>query len=274
MPVELHKTKSEKGRVWHEVKITGAPNHISAGDVLSDGEFRAISVAAFLADADSRVGSAPIVFDDPISSLDQRYEVAIAKRLVEKAKTQQVIVFTHRLSLLAVLESNAKDEGVTASVTAIGPEGKKRGVPRQPPAYAQNTKKTLNALCNQRMSSARRSLATDGWDGYEPLAQAICRDTRATLERMVERDLLFEIVRRFHPELQTKGKLRGLAKIEISDCEFIDDMMSYFSKFIHSQSEETPNPPPEADELEKALNKIKDWRDNFDARPIPAATNP
>lgn len=273
VPVKLVKTKSSKGRVWHQIQIDGASSSVAAADVLSDGEFRAVSLAAFFADADSRTSPAPLVFDDPISSLDQGYENAIARRIVQKSKTQQVIVFTHRLSLLALLESFAGEEGVTHSVNAIGPEGKKRGVPRDAPMFTQNTKTALNTLCDQRIANAKRRLAAEGWDGYEIEANAICRDARATLERVVERDLLAEVVRRFHPEIQTKGKLMKLAKIEVSDCEFIDVMMSYFSKFIHSQSDETPTPPPDAEELQSSLIKLRDWRNNFDVRPIPTGTN-
>jgi ABC-type Mn2+/Zn2+ transport system ATPase subunit len=272
VPVKLEKTRTNKGRVWHQIKIDGASPDVAAADVLSDGEFRAVSLAAFFADADSRDGAAPLVFDDPISSLDQGYEKAIAQRIVLKAKSQQVIVFTHRLSLLALLETFAGEEGVVHSINAIGHEGKRRGVPRDAPMFTQNTKTVLNTLCDQRMTNARKRLAAEGWDGYEIEANAICRDARATLERMVERDLLAEVVRRFNPELQTKGKLNKLAKIEVSDCEFIDEMMSYFSKFIHSQSDETPTPPPDAEELQSALNKLRDWRNRFEARPIPTAT--
>jgi hypothetical protein len=63
-----------------------------------------------------------------------------------------------------------------------------------------------------------------------------------------------------------------LAKIELSDCELIDEMMSYYSKFIHSQSDETPTPPPGAEDLEKSLIKIRDWRNEFDARPTPTGS--
>jgi energy-coupling factor transporter ATP-binding protein EcfA2 len=274
VPAKLEKTRTNKGRVWHQIKIDGASPDVAAADVLSDGEYRAVSVAAFFADADSRTTTAPLVFDDPVSSLDQGYEVAIARRIVEKSKTQQVIVFTHRLSLLSLLESLAKDEGVASAINAIGPAGKKRGVPRDAPMFTQKTKAVLNTLCNQRMDAARKRLKEEGWDGYEIEANAICRDARATLERMVELDLVAEVVRRFHPEIQTKNKLTKLAKIEIGDCEFIDEMMSYFSKFIHSQSVETPAPPPPEDELQEALNQIKKWRDTYDARPIPTASNP
>jgi len=268
VPVMLEKTRANKGRIWHQIKIDGASSDVAAADVLSDGEFRAVSLAAFFADADSRNGAAPLVFDDPISSLDQGYEKAIAQRISLKAKSQQVIVFTHRLSLLSLLESYAKKDGVTIAINGIGPEGKRRGVPRDAPMFSQKTKTVLNTLCDQRMIAAKKRLETEGWDGYEIEASAICRDARAALERIVEKDLIAEVVRRNNPEVQTKGKLEQLAKVEPSDCAFIEEMMSYFSQFIHSQSDETPTSPPDAEELQNVLNKIRDWRNAFEDRPL------
>jgi ABC-type Mn2+/Zn2+ transport system ATPase subunit len=269
VPVKLEKTRTNKGRVWHQIKIDGAGSDVAAADILSDGEFRAVSLAAFFADADSRDSAAPLIFDDPISSLDQGYEKAIARRIVLKAKSQQVIVFTHRLSLLSLLESYAKEGGVTIAISGIGPEGKKRGVPRDAPMFSQKTKSVLNTLCDQRMTAAKKRLDKEGWDGYEIEANAICRDARAALERIVEKDLIAEVVRRNNPEVQTKGRLEQLAKVEASDCAFVEEMMSYFSQFIHSQSDETPISPPDAEELQDTLNKIRDWRNDFEARPLP-----
>ena len=268
VPVRLVKTRTDKGRVWHQIQIDGANSSVAAADVLSEGEFRAVSLAVFFADAGSRNGANPLVFDDPISSLDQDYEKAIARRIIQKAKKQQVIVFTHRLSLLSLLESYAKGENFALSINSIGSEGKKRGVPRDAPMFSQKTKAALNTLCGQRMSAAKKRLEKDGWDGYEIEANAICRDTRAVLERIVEKDLIAEVVRRNSPEVQTKGKLEQLAKVDASDCAFVEEMMSYFSQFIHSQPDETPNPPPDTDELQDVLNKLREWRNDFENRPI------
>jgi ABC-type transport system involved in cytochrome bd biosynthesis fused ATPase/permease subunit len=77
---------------------------VKTSDILSEGEFRIVSLAAFLADTEGRGAKTPFIFDDPISSLDQVYEEATAQRLVMLSKTRQVIVFTHRLSLLGLLD--------------------------------------------------------------------------------------------------------------------------------------------------------------------------
>ncbi len=101
--IELVKARTEHGRVKHKIQLSGLDtqhNRSKAMNVLSEGEQRIVSLAAFLADITSKPNSAPLIFDDPISSLDQIYEEHAAKRLVDLSEERQVIVFTHRLSLL------------------------------------------------------------------------------------------------------------------------------------------------------------------------------
>ena len=82
LPVELKKTRADVGHVYHQIflKNIRAPG-VKTIDILSEGEFRIISLAAFLADSEGRGAKTPFVFDDPISSLDQPYEEATARRL-------------------------------------------------------------------------------------------------------------------------------------------------------------------------------------------------
>src|SRR5690606_1981664 len=98
--VELVKTKTKLGRVQHKIQLQGlnkSHGKSKAMNVLSEGEQRVVSLAAFLADVTSKPNSAPFIFDDPISSLDQTYEEHTAKRLIDLSRERQVIVFTHRL---------------------------------------------------------------------------------------------------------------------------------------------------------------------------------
>jgi len=80
--IELNKVKVSKGRVLHRLQLQNARRK-PLDDVLSEGEYRIVSLAAFLADVEGKDFSAPFVFDDPISSLDQDFEEAVVQRLVE-----------------------------------------------------------------------------------------------------------------------------------------------------------------------------------------------
>ena len=72
-------------------------------EILSEGEQRAIALGSFFAELALANHSCGIVFDDPVSSLDHWRRLNVARRLVEEAKSRQVIVFTHDTSFLGQL---------------------------------------------------------------------------------------------------------------------------------------------------------------------------
>ena len=57
-----------------------------------------------------------------------------------------------------------------------------------------------------------------------------------------------------------------MAKITKDDCELIEKLMSDFSCFEHSQSDESPVEIPEPDILESYLDSIIIWHEAFKTR--------
>jgi hypothetical protein len=260
--VELVKKRVEHGRVLHELRLakarSGAPR-----DVLSEGEHRVVSLAAFLADVTGKLQPAPFVFDDPISSLDQDFEEAVVQRLVRLASDRQVIVFTHRVSLLVLLQEYGKREGREPKVTCVRCEPWGTGEPGDTPLFAKKPDKALNALLNENLAKARKAHDEEGQTAYAPLAKAICSDFRILLERMIECELLADVVQRFRRAVNTQGKLDKLARITAEDCKFFDNMMTKYSRYEHSQPNEAPVAPPAPDELKADLEALRDWRVDF-----------
>lgn len=76
------------------------------------------------------------------------------------------------------------------------------------------------------------------------------------LERVVEKDLINEVVRRFSPEVNTNAKIHALAKITKEDCSFVDEYMTKYSRYEHSQPDEAPVQLATPDEIESDLTKI------------------
>jgi SspJ family small acid-soluble spore protein len=264
--VELVKKRVDRGHVLHELRLanarSGAPR-----DVLSEGEHRVVSLAAFLADVTGKLQPAPFVFDDPISSLDQDFEEAVVLRLVRLAADRQVIVFTHRISLLVLLKEYGEREGREPKVTCVRSEGWGTGEPGDTPLFAKKPEKALNALLNENLARARKAHDELGQEAYSPLAKAICSDFRILLERMIESELLADVVQRFRRAVNTQGKLYKLARITAEDCKLFDDLMTKYSRYEHSQPNEAPVAPPAPDELKTDMEALRDWRTAFVARP-------
>lgn len=251
--VELKKAKTQIGRVYHRIYLKNKPKSVKISDVLSEGEFRIISLAAFLADTEGRGIKTPFVFDDPISSLDHVYEEATASRLAELSQTRQVIVFTHRLSLVGYLEKYAKKHNIKTELRCLSRY--LTGEIADLPINLERTDKAVNRLANERLAAARKAL-TEGDSTYEKEAKGLCGDIRTLIERIVEMDLLNGILKRFSPEVNTKGKIHSLARITLNECKFVDDYMTKYSRYEHSQPEESPIPLPNPDEIEDDLKEI------------------
>jgi energy-coupling factor transporter ATP-binding protein EcfA2 len=274
--VEIVKTRTDRGKVLHQLRLKGVLNGQAMPDsVLSEGERRIISLAAFLADVVDKPMAAPFIFDDPISSLDHDFEWSVATRLAELAKTRQVLVFTHRLSLYGAMEDVAKK---------IGDDWKKHhfrqlcieaysgdaGHPVDQATWNAKTEKANNILLD-RLGATKRAGDTGGGEVYRSLAQGICSDFRKLLERTVEDDLLNEVVKRHRRSVATDNRLGALPYIQSADCQLIDNLMTKYSCYEHSQSQEVPVFIPEEPELRADIEALKQWRIAFTDRRKKAA---
>lgn len=265
--VKLIKSKVIKGKVYHTLQLDGAVRHQNQLDeILSEGENRIISIAAFLADVCGKTSLSPIVFDDPISSLDQEFEESVVRRLCEMAKMRQVIIFTHRLSLLGLLQEYAGKINISPEVICVRKESWGTGEPGDTPIFAKKPDKALNKLINERIPIAKKLISEHGTEIYESYAKGLCSDFRILLERMIESELMGDVVQRYRRDVTTKNKIFSLAKIQNSDCQYFDDMMTKYSRFEHSQPLEAPIPLPKPDEIESDFLSLRTWFDEFKDR--------
>ncbi|MEB1895206.1 AAA family ATPase [Xanthomonas campestris pv. campestris] len=272
LPVRMAYRAQGKGAFTFYIELKDAQGSPKSRDILSEGEQRIVALAAFLADATGLKRGMPVIFDDPISSLDQRYEEMVAKRLVDLAENRQVIVLTHRLSLMVLLQ-NAADQrakldqsAVKIAVESITRDGSKTGMPAQINTFSMKPKDGLNNMVKEiaelkKFDAPLKELAL----------KAACSNFRILVERSVEDDLCSGIVVRYRREIKTLNKLKRLHAITPADCALIDGMMTKYSAFEHSQSMDTPSWLPEADVLLADVQTMLDWTKEFNKRAEAAA---
>lgn len=73
-------------------------------DILSEWEQKSIALAEFITELKICWNSDPVIFDDPVNSLDHQRLELVASRLFELAKERQVIIFTHNIFLFYKFE--------------------------------------------------------------------------------------------------------------------------------------------------------------------------
>ncbi len=276
IPVEPTSVLEGKGKIKFELKLVGAKKAVATNLILSEGETRIVSLAAFLADMMGSGQPTPFVFDDPISSLDQDFEEKVVERLIELSKTRQVIVFTHRLSLLTLLDdavqryakaADAKSQPpISITLTGLHRIGANIGIVNDLKIRENKLESAINKIRDHILPNLRKFYTDGDVDSYEIHAKATCSDFRILIERCVEKILLNDVVSRFRRSLQTYGKLGELSKITTNDCNFIDTLMTRYSCFEHSQSNETPIVLPTPDELSADVIGMANWIAEFKAR--------
>lgn len=90
--IDINHTGSA-GKSYRQLKLKGRnPNA-----VLSEGEQKVIAIADFLAEMQLSEINRGIIFDDPVTSLDNDRKKQIAERLAIQATLKQVVIFTHDL---------------------------------------------------------------------------------------------------------------------------------------------------------------------------------
>ncbi len=261
----LNKTRGQRGVVYHRVEFADEDcSFIDVHKIVSEGEFRAAALAAFLAEISMSPSRSAIVFDDPVCSFDHLHRENLAGLLVRMARSRPIIVFTHDLFFLVCLQEASKarvlfdSKEVIKQATVCG-----KCIP-DVPWETKNLNARIRSLRNS-LQEARRIDIADNRDSYEANLAQLCLRIRQATERAVEEVLTSNVVNRFRRSIQTQ-QISGLSVITAEDCELIEELMTKYSTQLHDQTPETRAEPPSFDEIEADLDKLNGWASEFRGR--------
>lgn len=238
--------------------------NLSASQILSEGEQRAISLADFLTEVQLNPNNTGVIFDDPVTSLDHKRRAIIAKRLVELSVTKQVIIFTHDISFFVKLTSYAdKTEGLTVTKTSIRKTGNAVGIIKPDlPWIAQKITARIGFLRNALVKL--KKLEREGLDDeYNMQVKGWYGLLREAWERSVEERLFKGAIERFSGEIHTKP----LTKVEVTPelVKMIDEGMTQASNWVHDQAMGLNPPIPDSAKAESDLNFLNDFSEKCKA---------
>lgn len=258
--VELAKIGGQYGASRYQVQLNGRKQEIPVGRIVSEGEHRTIALAAFLAELATEPTRSGLIFDDPVSSLDHRWRLRIADRLVAEAERRQIIILTHDLVFLHVLIEAAEKNNQKPTISHIIRETRGAGINLDGvPWVAMSVKKRIGYL-KEQLQQAGAVFRKIGVDAYEPVGRHIYGLLRETWERSVEEVLLGQVIVRFGREIQT-NRLRYVTDIKEDDINIIDCNMTKCSSFMqgHDQAAAVNERVPPPDELEKDVETLEAW---------------
>ena len=257
--VELKEVGGAEGVLYHKLVLTRAPG-VELPRVVSEGEQRCLSIASFFAELSTADDPSGIVFDDPVSSLDYKWREGVACRLVEEAKTRQVVVFTHDVVFLLLLKQFAAEEGVAQYDQHVRQLSKGAGVcAEELPWVALKVSRRIGHL--RKLLQDAEKLHREGHQAaYETEASLIYGYLREAWERGLEEVLLGGVVERYRPGVQTQ-QVALIADITAADCKALETAMAKCSKWLpgHDQAAAARADIPGPAVLKGDIDTLDDW---------------
>ncbi|MDP8265750.1 MAG: AAA family ATPase [Candidatus Aceula meridiana] len=212
-------------------------------DILSEGEQKSISLAEFITELRTAKQANPVIFDDPVNSLDHERKTLIAKRLIDLSLERQVVVFTHSILFFYGFEqelskASRRRQNIEYKCYSVDTDIDYAGyIYGDSPPHEENFnsyKTKINKILNCPKENRIVSESTMAIEGYEAL--------RSSIELLVEDSLFQKCVKRYKRNVM-------LTNFELIDGAFIDsnkrDIVTIFERacgYIDAHS----NPQEEA----------------------------
>ncbi|MDD3029376.1 MAG: AAA family ATPase [Alphaproteobacteria bacterium] len=260
LAIELQQAKTSAGVPYFQVRLINKPSE-PVGKILSEGEHRCVALAAFLAELVTVDAQSAIVFDDPVSSLDHLHRDKVAARLAEEGRDRQVIVFTHDIAFLLLLDeacrATKEREAVQVSYRLVSRNTDSAGFCHEdPPTNVMPLDKVIEGmrkhLANVKIHHERGDQAK-----WQREVTSFQDQLRTTWERSVE-EALSPVIKRLSRKVETAGLMK-LTIIEPEDCKTMREAFGRCSMLLHSQPGELNPRLPSPATIESEINTLSQW---------------
>ncbi len=262
LEIELAQARSQHGVSRFRLSLIESSSS-NVGDILSEGEYRCVALAGFMAELATNDSGSGIIFDDPVSSLDHLHRKAIAHRLAEEGRSRQVIVFTHDLPFLFMLRSacaNVDDPTMRTDVALRHIQKKNRT-----PGHCRNEAPDRAQDAPARLTTMRKHLENCSVQ-YENdpdstvwlvTARGLIDSLRQTWETAIE-DAVSPVLRTFSSKVDTKGFAK-LSAITEADAITMRQHYGVCSELLHNASDALSPVAPTPDDIDREFDALQNW---------------
>jgi energy-coupling factor transporter ATP-binding protein EcfA2 len=219
--------------------------------ILSEGEQTVISLADFLSEIALSGINRGIIFDDPVTSLDEERKSGIAQRLVIEAAKRQVVIFTHDLVFVSSIVGHCESRRIGFDCHWIEKCNSKPGyvflknAPNFEKAY-KSAGKAINYY-EQAKNSAPEEREQHIAAGFSAL--------RTSYEALVVFDLFCGVVQRFNERVS----IDSLSRVRLDDSlrDEIVDSFSQCCRYMegHSHSDKYSAKKPRTEDLKEEIDR-------------------
>lgn len=260
LPVAVSPASGQKGRALHGIELAKrASEKAATSAIISEGEYRGVALAAFLAEIELQDSTSTVVFDDPVSSIDHGRREYVATRIAEIATRRPVLVFTHDIPFLWMLANTARSATVAMDCVQFHRVAAGAGwITSDVPWDAHDVKERIGQL-RQRAQKLKKLADTNPVE-YATEVRSIYGRLRTTWERAIEEVLFNGALRRFQQEIKTMS-LKHLHLVTEKQVQECSEGMTRTSDWIdaHDHATELALTIPLPDEVERDVQALVDW---------------
>lgn len=239
---------------------TLVPRH-ALSDILSEGEQKVIALADFLAEAGMPQTNAPVIFDDPVNSLDYKRLQYVVNRIVELSNERQVVVFTHNIWFTAELLSRFEKNPGDCKYYEVSYDDQEPGRIEELQHPKWDTPKKIAAQINSRIQMATKQTGVVRDD----VIRGAWSQIRSWCETFIEQEVLAGVTARYRPHV----RMTTLPRIRADLLEQTTrSVLPIFEKACrmtdaHSQPLETLSIKPSLDELKEDWATLQEARKDY-----------
>ena len=263
LAIELRKEKTSYGVPYFRVSLIRSPD-APVGEILSEGEHRCVAIAAFLAELATTESRSAIVFDDPVSSLDHMHREAVADRLAEEGQHRQIIVFTHDIAFLFLLDQSCRKKDTHVAFRSVTRTDDYAGfIQQDPPVRAQPINKVIQGMQKQ-LNNEKRFYENGDHEKWERTVDALQKRLRSTWERAVE-EAVGPVIKRLSNKVETKG-LGKVTALTMDDCDKMRQAYGRCSTLLHSSADALNPSLPPPDVVQNEITVLQKWVEDIKQR--------
>ncbi|MGH7827902.1 MAG: AAA family ATPase [Candidatus Binatia bacterium] len=262
--LELTQEASGYGSTRFKVSLIRNPK-AKVASVLSEGENRCVALAAFLAELSTAHNRSGIIFDDPVSSLDHNYREVVAARLVKEAATgRQIIVFTHDIPFLMMLDDEGRGQGQVPLYQSVNRADDRAGICNPGAPFKAKTVPEILAKLDDRIATTSVLHANGRLEEWSDQVKAIAGFLRDGWERAAETSVA-PVVRRYDNRVHPGG-LRQLIILTDQDVADFDEGYKFACTYCHTDSAALNRPVLMPAQVKDEIERLRRWSESVRTR--------
>jgi len=255
--LELTQEASGYGSTKFKVSLVRNPK-AKVASVLSEGEHRCVALAAFLAELSTAHNRSGVIFDDPVSSLDHNYRELVAARLVKEAASgRQVIVFTHDIPFLMMLDEECRKQAQAPHYQSVNRAEDLAGICIPGAPFKAKSVPELVTKLDSRLATTTVLHTNGRLDDWADQVKAMAGFLRDAWERAAE-TYVAPVAQRFNNKVHPGG-LRMLTILTDQDFTDLNEGYGFACTYCHTDSVALNRPVPTPSKMKDEIDRLRNW---------------